>query len=62
MSTEQQAKEAVIAAALQVAAGRQSRDVREPGPWDDAHAEMEMDILDEALYNWASTVHLIHRP
>jgi hypothetical protein len=43
------AREKVIAAALRVASGRQSRDCSEPGPYDDAQAEYEMDALDQAL-------------
>jgi len=49
MSEEQILIEKVIAAALGVAAGRAHRDTREPGPYDDAQAELDWEILENAL-------------
>jgi hypothetical protein len=52
MSPLELAREKVIARALHVAAGRQSRDTTPPGPYDEARAEFDLDELDDALVDW----------
>lgn len=52
MNAAESLREKVIATALAVAAGRAVRENREPWGYDDAQAEVEMDLFREALENW----------
>lgn len=52
MTREEIAREHVIAAALRVVAGRTYRDATAPNSYDDAHAELDMDILVDHLGVW----------
>lgn len=57
MSDTTIARERVIAAALNVVAGRVSRETREPGAYDDvAQAELELDLLAESLARYVAIV------
>lgn len=56
MSPEQTAVEHIVAAACSFAAGRFYRDSHEPGAFDDAQAELEWDVLNDALHAWREIV------
>lgn len=47
------AREKVLAAALSYAATRISLDVSQPGPHDDAQLELGLEMLDEAIGEYA---------
>lgn len=46
------AREKLLAAALQLVGNRLLNDVSEPGPYDDASAELHQDMLDDAARNY----------
>lgn len=52
MSPLEIAKEKLLAAALALVANRLWTDVREPSAHDDAQAEMQQDIFDEAVVEY----------
>lgn len=54
MTPKQQAREAVVTAALNLVATRNYLDYQgaDPGPYDDAQREMNDDHLDLALEGW----------
>lgn len=54
MSPLQIALEKVLSTACSLVAGRLMRDVSEPGPYDDAQQEMEYDLLDAAIAEYAA--------
>lgn len=56
MTPEQLAVERIVAAACAVASGRFYRESREPGPYDDAQQEYELDTLRDALHAWREIV------